>query len=156
MSIRIEADLRFQVQSAAVSGRAVPVHGSIRADGAVVDVELSRTPSLARGARETARPLADLLYRNGLTVRLSGPSGLLAEAGVVDAPRWHRVFTGTPRIRLGSARVLVGSVRGPQLFDAVLPSLPPSPGRSPGDAPRGRIRAAAAAVGRVLERLRNR
>lgn len=123
--MHIVADLRFQVQTVE-GGRGssdAAVTGRVDADGSVVTVDFSRTPSLlGAGGRRRARALASALDTYGVTVRLRGPTGLLVSLGHgVTAPRWQRLATGSGQIRLGSRRILLRSLRGPRLFAAALP-----------------------------------
>ncbi len=145
MSIHVTADIAFRVRPATAADgaltRRAEVDGSVRADGSVISVRFSRTPSFTGGSRTLARPWADLLHRNGVVMQLSGPAGLVAEVGAVDAPWWQRLLTGSRHVRLGSARALVGSVGGPRLFDAVLPPELPSSARRRLRGPAPRVRA---------------
>ncbi|TFD54752.1 FHA domain-containing protein [Cryobacterium frigoriphilum] len=80
------------------------------------------------------RGIADELARQGLTVALTGPSGLIAKIGAVDAPLLQRLVTKSPNITLGSASALAPMLNlAPMLLGrnraatrAVAVSLPPS------------------------------
>ena len=115
MSVRIVADLQFTVTA---ERDQPPVTGRVRADGAVVTVDVSRAPSLlGSGDRRRSRWVAETLDRQGLTVQLRAPSGwVLAVGHQVTAPWWQRPFTGSRRIRLGPVRSLVSTARGPRIF----------------------------------------
>jgi hypothetical protein len=130
--VKIVADLTFEVSSddAGRDPHPTPTTGRVRADGADVTVEFSRTPSLAgSGTRPLVRPLARSLDDNGLTVHLVGPSGPLLHVGHgVRAPWWQVPATGSRFIEVASVPLVVRSLRGPRLFQVALPPLLVLPG----------------------------
>lgn len=129
LPLRIVADLDFSVRD---TGRSAdqPVVGHVRADGSVVSVEFSATPSLLGLRRgQLSSDVAELLHREGVTLQVSGPSGLVVSVGRdAEGPWWQRVLTGSRHARLGSARAVAGSLRGPRVLEVALP-LPVTPSR---------------------------
>jgi hypothetical protein len=110
-----------------------PITGRVRAEGSRISVTFSRSPSLRGSARSSSRRWADLLGRAGLTVQMVGPYGPVITAGhEVCAPWWQAVATGSRRIRLGSRRAVLDTLRGPRIFDVAVPELlrPPTALRS--------------------------
>jgi len=106
--------------------------GTITANGTEVTVFTSDPALLAQGRSmdlAQVRGIADELARQGLTVALSGPSGLIARIGAVDAPLLQRLVTKSPNIALGSpsalAPLLRGRSRGAKAKAKVAVSLPP-------------------------------
>lgn len=130
--MRIVADLTFTVTTddADAGPHPSPTTGRVRADGTDVEVELSRTPSLAgKGTRPLVRPLAQKLDEEGLTVHLVGPSGPLLHVGHgVRAPWWQVPATGSRFIEVVSVPLALRSLRGPKLFQVALPPLVVQPG----------------------------
>lgn len=105
--------------------------GTITADGSEVTVFTSDPALLAQGRSmdlAQVRGIADELAKQGLTVALTGPSGLIARIGAVDAPLLQRLVTKSANITLGSASALApllrGRSRGARAKVAV--SLPPA------------------------------
>ncbi|HEU5485654.1 MAG TPA: hypothetical protein VFU98_12170 [Microlunatus sp.] len=101
-----------------------PIKGRVTADGHLITVGFSTTPSLSpRGTRGLASLAADQLDRQGLTVRLVDADGLiLVELGHrVRAPGWQRFLTRSRLIRVRSVRRYLRTLRGPRLFRVALP-----------------------------------
>ena len=129
--MKIVADLTFEVTpgDAGRGAHPTPTTGRVRADGTDVVVELSADPSLAgTGTRPLVRPVARTLDEQGLTVRLTGPSGELVRLGHgVRAPWWQVPATGSRLIELASVPRVVRALRGPRLFEVALPPLVAQP-----------------------------
>ena len=155
--MKIVADLTFEV---ALDGSGRDPHpmittGRVRADGSDVNVEFSRTPSLAgSGTRPLVRPVARTLDDNGLTVHLTGPSGPLLDIGHgVRAPWWQVPATGSRLIRVASVPRVVRSLRGPRLFQVALPPFVVQPGMA---LTRNRRQRVVIIVRQLLRRVTNR
>ncbi|MFO7690505.1 MAG: FHA domain-containing protein [Cryobacterium sp.] len=85
------------------------MQGTITADGKEVEIYTSDPALLAQGRSMElgqVRGIADELAKRGLTVTLTGPGGLIARIGDVDAPLLQRIVTKSPHISLGSASAL--------------------------------------------------
>jgi hypothetical protein len=105
--------------------------GTIIADGTEITIYTSDPALLAQGRSMNlgqVRGIADQLAKQGLTVALTGPSGVIARIGAVDAPLLQRLVTKSEHITLGSASavapLLLGRSRGASAPIAV--PLPPS------------------------------
>ncbi|RJT88686.1 FHA domain-containing protein [Cryobacterium melibiosiphilum] len=74
------------------------------------------------------RGIADELAKQGLTVALTGPAGLIAKIGAVDAPLLQRLVTKSPHITLGAASALAPLLLGRSRAATrpVAVSLPPA------------------------------
>lgn len=131
LPLRIVADIDFSVRDTG-RGSDEPVLGHVRADGSVVSVEFSATPSLLGLRRgQLSGDVAELLHREGVTLRVSGPSGLVVSVGrEAKGPLWQRVVTGSRYARLGSARAVAGSIRGPRVLEVALPQPTKQPRRA--------------------------
>jgi hypothetical protein len=99
-----------------------PITGRVRANGSRISVTFSRSPSLRGPSRSSSRRWVDLLDRSGLTVQVEGPYGPVVTAGHgVRSSWWQALTTGSHGIRLGSRRAVLGTLRGPRLFDIAVP-----------------------------------
>lgn len=79
--------------------------GTIVAAGSEVELFVDHPDALVRGRSvklADIRPVADEIAALGLSVTLSGPDGLIARIGDVNAPLVQRMVTGSPHIRIGS------------------------------------------------------
>ncbi|WP_256041377.1 FHA domain-containing protein [Cryobacterium sp. SO1] len=131
MGTHLDIDLAFTIEPA---GEPPPgVHGTIRADGLDIDVFLSDPERFVR-ARMSSLPAlrtvaADLAER-GLVVSVSGPDGVIARMGAVQAPLAQRLVTKSPHLMLGSASAvtqLVRRWRQPDAAGRAVPAPPPTP-----------------------------
>lgn len=105
--------------------------GTITADGTDITVFTSNPALLAQGRSkdlDQVRGIADALAKQGLTVALTGPAGLIARIGAVEAPLLQRLVTKSPNITLGSASALAPLLlgRNRSATKAVVVSLPPA------------------------------
>ncbi|QNE48429.1 FHA domain-containing protein [Glaciihabitans sp. INWT7] len=71
------------------------------------------------------RSLAQEIAGYGLSVTLTGPDGVIARIGDVNAPVMQRVVTGSPHIRLGSAAAVAPLLRRRSTATPAV-SLPPA------------------------------
>lgn len=139
-TVRLHVDLAFSLSepslepaSAESPAVAAPdtMTGTITADGTEVTVYTSDPALMAQGRSMDlgqVRGIADELAKQGLTVALTGPSGLIAKIGAVDAPLLQRIVTKSPNITLGSASALAPLLLGRSRASArpIAVSLPPS------------------------------
>jgi hypothetical protein len=129
----IAADLTFSVQ---LPGHD-PVCGKVTGSGNRLEVRLS-DPAYFAGGRDAGhlRQLAAGLAARGITVVVIAGDVVLLEVGATRSPRWQRVLTRSPHLKVASLRGAVagalGRVRGTSLRQgagAVLPGselLPPT------------------------------
>ncbi len=108
--IRLHIDLAFSLfEPGAANDSDEQMQGTITADGTEVQIYTSDPALLAQGRSMDlgqVRGIADELASKGLTVTLTGPGGLIARIGDVDAPLLQRIVTKSPHISLGSASAL--------------------------------------------------
>jgi len=98
-AIRFDIDMTFMLDG--VDGN---IDGSVRASGSTIEVTVSHPEAFidrTRASLTRVRELARGLARRGITVRLSGPSGMVGELGAVKTSVAQRVASGSPHIRLG-------------------------------------------------------
>lgn len=135
MQVHLVGEVSFQTHQVARKREPGlrPISGRVQADGSRISVTFSRSPSLRGPARSSSRRCADALGRAGLTVHVIGPYGPVITAGHdVRSPWWQALATGSRRIRLGSRRAVLDTLRGPRLFDVAVPEWlrPPTALRS--------------------------
>ena len=108
------------------------MHGTVTAHGSDITVFTSNPEMFVQGRAlklEPLRALAAELASRGLTVAITGPVGLIARLGNVQASVAQRVVTRSPHIVLGSRSALGPLVQARLRGQARLPvavALPPS------------------------------
>ncbi|MHC5796244.1 FHA domain-containing protein [Lacisediminihabitans sp. FW035] len=126
---RLEIDLTFSLAEPTGSGAADLLEGTITAAGSDVQVFASHPEMLVQGRSvklADIRTLAKEIAGFGLSITLSGPDGVIARIGDVDAPMMQRVVTGSPHIRLGSATALAPLLRNRGSATTAIPLPPPT------------------------------
>ena len=126
---RLDIDLRFTVSNGEAGSDDGQLSGTVTAAGLDIGVYLDR-PDLVlpsgtgTGNLPAARSLAAQLAALGLTVTLSGPTGMIARVGAVRTSFLQRALTGSRHIQIGS----LSSVRTilPRAGSTGLIALPPS------------------------------
>lgn len=124
---RLEIDLSFSLDEPGPEG-GVALEGTITAAGRDVEIFASRPEMLMQGRSvklADIRGLAQEIAGFGLSITLSGPGGVIARIGDVNAPVIQRVITGSPHIRLGSAAAIAPLLRRRGTAEPVIP-LPPT------------------------------
>jgi len=124
---RLEIDLSFSLDEPGLAG-GVALEGTITAAGRDVEIFASRPEMLMQGRSvklADIRGLAQEIAGFGLSITLSGPDGVIARIGDVNAPVIQRVITGSPHIRLGSAAAIAPLLRRRGTAAPVIP-LPPT------------------------------
>ncbi|SDN57776.1 hypothetical protein SAMN05216368_10674 [Cryobacterium flavum] len=113
-------------------GAADTMQGTITADGRDVTIYTSNPEMFVQGRAlnlEPLRALAGELANRGLTVSVTGPVGLIARLGDVQASVTQRLVTRSPHIVLGSRNALgplvQARMRGQARMPVAIP-LPPS------------------------------
>jgi len=113
-NVHLHVDLTFSL-SEPVNGEAVErMQGTVTADGSEVDVYVSNAAVLAPGRdmnMSGLREIASQIAARGLTVSLTGPDGLIARIGDVEAPLVQRLLTKSPNILLGSRAALAPLIK---------------------------------------------
>ncbi len=129
---RLDIDLAYSLEEsggAATGQTPSPVlEGTITASGTEVEIFASHPEMLVYGRSvklADIRPLARDIAALGLSVTLSGPDGIIARIGDVDAPLVQRMVTGSPHIRLGGAKALA-ALRRRGSVDTAIPLPPPT------------------------------
>ncbi|WP_035874115.1 FHA domain-containing protein [Cryobacterium sp. MLB-32] len=113
-SVELHIDLAFSLSEPGNGGPTERLQGTVTADGTDVAVYASNPSVLVQGQTMNLtiiRGLAAQLAARGLTVSLSGPDGLIARIGDVDAPLVQRLLTKSPNITLGSRAALAPLIR---------------------------------------------
>jgi len=131
MGTHLDIDLTFTIEPA--DEEPPGLNGTIRANGLDIDVFLSDPDRFVR-ARMSSLPAlrtvaADLAER-GLVVSVSGPDGVIARIGAVQAPLAQRLVTKSPHLMLGSAAAvtqLLRRWRQPAAAERAVPAPPPTP-----------------------------
>ncbi|WP_232819059.1 FHA domain-containing protein [Homoserinimonas sp. OAct 916] len=139
-STRLDIDLAFSLTepngtpsdpSDAAASVAEQMTGTITASGMDIEIYSTKPELFAQAATvklKDLRGVAAALAERGLTVSLSGPDGLIARLGAVQAPATQRLLTGSSHIGLGSRTALAPFLR-PRRSAATKrsgPLLPPS------------------------------
>jgi hypothetical protein len=113
-------------------GKEDALQGTVTADGTEIAVFTSNPEMFVRGRAlnlEPLRTLASELASRGLTVAITGPDGLIARLGDVQASVTQRLLTRSPHIVLGSRNalgpLLQARTRGQARRPVAIP-LPPS------------------------------
>lgn len=108
------------------------MHGTVTANGTEITVFTSNPEMFVQGRAlnlEPLRALASELASRGLTVSITGPVGLIARLGDVQASVTQRLVTRSPNIVLGSRTALgplvQARMRGQSRMPVAIP-LPPS------------------------------
>ena len=108
------------------------MHGTVTANGTEITVFTSNPEMFVQGRAlnlEPLRALASELASRGLTVSITGPVGLIARLGDVQASVTQRLVTRSPHIVLGSRTALgplvQARMRGQARMPVAIP-LPPS------------------------------
>lgn len=128
---RLDIDLSFSLDEPADSEQAAQVlTGTVTAAGTDVTVFASNPEMLMQGRSlrlADLRLIAAEIASFGLSMTLSGPDGVIARVGDVNAPLLQRVVTGSAHIRLGSPSALAPLLRN-RSRKAALPAihLPPA------------------------------
>lgn len=116
---RLEIDLTFSLEQAESpveksERNDAMLTGTITAAGSEVEIFASNPELLMQGRSvklADIRTLAQEIAGYGLSITLTGPAGVIARIGDVDAPAMQRVVTGSPHIRLGSATAVAPLLR---------------------------------------------
>lgn len=107
--LALDFDLSFSVEF-----ESTLISGTVRASGAAITVFID-TPAAffsGRSARMSGVPdLMNILAREGVTVTVEGPKGVIASAGAVRPSLVSRIISGSPHIRLGGVAALMNAVR---------------------------------------------
>lgn len=125
---RLEIDLTFSLAEPNGSGADL-LEGTITAGGTDVQIFASHPEMLVQGRSvklAEIRTLAKEIAGFGLSITLSGPDGVIARIGDVDAPVMQRAVTGSPHIRLGSATALAPLLRRRGSATTPIPLPPPT------------------------------
>ncbi|MBF4634116.1 hypothetical protein ITJ38_06835 [Agreia pratensis] len=123
-SIRFDIDLTFEL----ADGEDNAIEGSITASGSTIEILVSRPEAFVDRTRASLARIRDLaggLARRGVTIRLSGPAGMVGELGAVKTSVAQRVASGSPHIRLGKTSV-VASLMTRRTDAATRIAFPPS------------------------------
>lgn len=127
---RLEIDLTFSLDEPATEGAdADRLHGTITAAGTDVQIFASHPEMLLRGRMvrlADIRSLADEIAGLGLSITLTGPDGVIARIGDVDAPVVQRLVTGSPHVRLGGPAALAPLLRKRSAEVTPVPLPPPT------------------------------
>ena len=109
MVTQVSADLTFSVQ---LPGHD-PVCGSVTGSGNRLEVRLS-DPAYFAGGRDAGhlRQLAAGLAERGITVVVIAGDVVLLEVGATRSPRWQRVLTRSPYLKVTSLRGAVAGAFG--------------------------------------------
>jgi hypothetical protein len=123
---RLDIDLTFSLDEPGPADGAA-LEGTITAAGTDVEIFASRPEMLMQGRSvklADIRGLAQEIAGFGFSITLSGPDGVIARIGDVNAPVIQRVITRSPHIRLGSAAAIAPLLRRRGITAPVIP-LPP-------------------------------
>ncbi len=111
----LNIDLTFSLVENGIGGSSADLlDGTVTADGSEVKLFASNPEMLMRGRSlklSDVRLIAAEVAGYGLSLTLTGPDGVIAKIGAVDAPILQRVVTGSPHIRLGSPAALAPLLR---------------------------------------------
>ncbi len=113
-------------------GAADAMEGTVTADGTEITVFTSNPEMFVQGRSlnlEPLRTIAAELASRGLTVAITGPIGVIARLGDVQASVTQRLVTRSPHIVLGSRNALAPLVQARMRGQARMPvtiPLPPS------------------------------
>ena len=128
---RLEIDLTFSLDEPTSAetnaGAGHALEGTITAAGTDVEIFANHPQLLMQGRSvklADIRSLAKEIAGFGLSITLSGPDGVIARIGDVNAPVMQRVVTGSPHIRLGSVAAVAPLLRRRGTAAPVIP-LPP-------------------------------
>ena len=128
---RLEIDLTFSLSepnsAETNAGAGHALEGTITAAGTDVEIFANHPQMLMQGRSvklADIRSLAKEIAGFGLSITLSGPDGVIARIGDVNAPVMQRVVTGSPHIRLGSVAAVAPLLRQRGTAAPVIP-LPP-------------------------------
>lgn len=118
--VLVSADLQLDLE--VEDGRSV--HGRLHGHGSRLRLEID-DPGAFAGARDApaVRAFAEMLATQGVVVRVQSGDQHLVSLGEVSAPWWQRRATGSRRIRIGSLRGAITSVRS--RARSTSPVLPP-------------------------------
>lgn len=112
---QLDINLTFSLEEDGIGGAVDDLlTGTVTASGSEVEVFASNPEMLMRGRSlklSSLRLIAAEIAAYGLSITLSGPDGVIAKVGAVDAPVLQRVVTGSPHIRLGSPAALAPLLR---------------------------------------------
>lgn len=114
---RLDIDLTFSLDEPGIDSAGAIVsqlEGTITAAGTDVQIFANHPESLLQGRGvklDDIRSIAQEIAGFGLSITLSGPKGVIARIGDVNAPVFQRVVTGSPHIRLGGAGALAPLIR---------------------------------------------
>jgi hypothetical protein len=115
---RLEIDLSFSLDEPHVDGTgadaAHALEGTVTAAGTDIQIFANHPEMLMQGRSvklADIRTLAQEIAGYGLSITLTGPDGVIARIGDVNAPVVQRVVTGSPHIRLGSAAAVAPLLR---------------------------------------------
>ncbi|ASD22750.1 hypothetical protein B7495_12200 [Cryobacterium sp. LW097] len=132
-STRLDIDLVFSIDPADGEPAEDQAHGTIRANGLEIEVFLSDPERFVRARMSSLpalRSLAADLAERGLVVSVSGPDGVIARMGAVQAPLAQRLVTKSPHLIVGSTAAvspLLRRWRQPTAPERTLPLPPPTP-----------------------------
>lgn len=130
-AVRLDIDLSFSLLEPGSAGsEAEQLHGTMTASGTDVEIFASRPELLFTGRSvrlADIRSLAAEVAALGLSITITGPDGVIARIGKVDAPLVQRVVTGSPNIRLGSAAAVAPLLRRRGTDSSAIPLPPPTP-----------------------------
>lgn len=125
----LDIDLRFSLDEPNDADQ-TPLTGTVRADGLDIEVFLSNPERFLHHhltSLAALRTVAAGLAERSLVVSLSGPDGLIARIGAVQAPLAQRMVTRSPHLMLGTASAVTALLRRwRQGTPEALVPLPPS------------------------------
>ena len=127
---RLEIDLTFSLEEPGIdsSGAVVSqLEGTVTAAGTEVTIFANHPETLFKGRSmklADIRSIAQEIAAFGLSITLSGPGGVIARIGDVNASVLQRVVTGSPHIRLGGAAAIAPLMRSRGAAVSAIP-LPP-------------------------------
>lgn len=125
-TVALAADLHVEIGR----GDQSPVHAHVHGTNNRFTMEVDKPGAFAGNQDAPAlRDMAEGLASLGVVIRVEHRGRHLVTVGATRAPWWHRRFTGSRRIRLGSLRGVLTTARSRvQGTEAILPSsemLPP-------------------------------
>jgi len=127
-TLQLEADLSFRCT---LPDGSPGVTGSVTADGPTINVVVTGPLAVAgKSSRLLVRQVAEALAKRRLRIIVRGPGGTIIAFGDVPVPRWQRLLTRSPHIRLGNVREVrrmlkrpTTAVRGRRPAPVVFPPL---------------------------------
>ncbi len=106
--VKLEADLSFSIDS-----DSDVVSGTVRASGADITVFVDKPAAFLSGGtvrRGGFRDIVEGFAKEGVTVTVEGPRGVVASVGAIRPSPLSRLITGSPHVRLGAFRALVNAM----------------------------------------------